>query len=138
MSSYSQYFETAILGLITGKTAYTLPSVWVALTTTTPTSASTGATIVEATYTGYARKSTAGSDWNAPVAGSPSSITNANPITFAACTGSTSTVQSFALVDNASTGAGNMLGWGTCASTVISVTQTPATFAAGALTVTST
>jgi hypothetical protein len=130
--SMSQYCETAVLAHIVGKTAFTLPSCYLALCTTVPTSASTGSTIAEATYTGYASITTSG-DWSAPTPASPSTIFNGTAITFAACTGSTSTILGFAGCDSATTGAGNMLWWGSCTSTVISVTQTPATFAINAL-----
>jgi hypothetical protein len=130
--SYSQYAETALLAHSVGKTSFTMPTVAVALCTTVPTSASTGSTIAEATYTGYARLATSG-DWGAPTAGTPSTIFNSSALTFAACTGSTSTIIGFAGCDSATTGAGNMLWWGSCTSTVISVTQTPATFAINAL-----
>ena len=128
----SEYAETHLLELIVGKTGYSTPTTFVALCTTVPTSADTGSTIVEATYTGYARKATAG-DWGSASAGTPSTIFNSSAITFAPCTGGTSTIIGFAIVDNGSTGAGNMLAWGSCASTVISVTQTPPTFAINAL-----
>ncbi len=128
--SMSQYCETAVLAHIVGKTSFTLPSCYLALCTTVPTSASTGSTIAEATYTGYARITTSG-DWSAPTAASPSTIFNGTAITFAACTGSTSTVIGFAACDALTVG--NMLWWGSCTSTVISTTQTPATFAINAL-----
>jgi hypothetical protein len=130
--SASEYLETALLAHIVGKTSYTMPTVCVALCTTVPTSASTGATIVEATYTGYARLATSG-DWGTATAGTPSTIFNSTALTFAACTGSTSTIVGFAGCDATGTGAGNMLWWGSCSSTVISTTQTPATFAINAL-----
>jgi hypothetical protein len=133
MSGLSQVYEKKVLEVLVGKTALSTPTAYVALLTAVPTSADTGATITEATYTGYARKATAGSDWAAAVAGTPSSITNANAITFAACTAGTSTIVAFALVDSSTTGAGNVIAWGTVASTVVSATNTPASFAAGAL-----
>ena len=130
--SFSEYAAQAVLAHATGKTAWTMPTVYVALCTVLPTSTSTGATLTEATYTGYARLATSG-DWGATVAATPSTISNSIALTFAACTAGTSTVVGFALVDSATTGAGNVIAWGSCASTVISTTQTPATFAIGAL-----
>lgn len=130
--SLSEYAETALLAHVVGKTSYTMPSIYLALCTTVPTSASTGSTIVEATYTGYARLATSG-DWGSPTAGAPSTIYNASALTFAACTGSTSTIVGFAGCDSATTSAGDMIWWGSCSSTVISTTQTPATFAVSAL-----
>lgn len=131
--SFSDYTENKVLDLLTGKAAFATPSpLYMALCTTLPTDASTGATLVEATYTGYARKQTPSTDWNASSGGV---ISNANAITFANATGGTSTIVGWALVDSATTGTGNVIAWGSCASTTISSTQTPATFAAGALTI---
>lgn len=133
MASKSNYLENKDLDHNLGKAAFTMPTtVALALCTTVPDDTSTGATIVEATYTGYARKVVAAGDLNAAAAGQ---TTNANAITFAACTGSSSTVIGWALCDNSTTGAGNVLYWGTCTSTVISTTQTPATVAIGGLVV---
>lgn len=130
--SYSEYAAQAILAHSVGKTSWTMPSTWVALCTTLPTSASTGSTIVEASYTGYARLATSG-DWGATVGATPSTISNSSTLTFAACTAGTSTIVGFAIVDSATTGAGNVIAWGSCTSTVVSTTQTPATFAIGSL-----
>jgi len=130
--SFSEYAASAILGHAVGKTAWTMPSVWAALCTVTPTSTSTGATITEATYTGYARLATAG-DWGSPTSAIPCTIFNSTALTFAACTAGTSTVVGMVLVDSVTIGAGNVIAWGSVASTVISVTQTPATFAINAL-----
>ena len=132
MGSLSQFAETAVLAHVVGKTSYTMPTTYLALCTTVPTSASTGATIVEATYTGYTRLATSGV-WGAPSAGSPSTIFNSSALTFAACTALTSTIVGFALCDSVTVGAGNMIAWASCASTVISTTQTPPTFAINAL-----
>lgn len=128
-ASFSDYAENKVLDHINGKTSFTMPATpFLALCTSVPTDASTGTTIVEANYTGYARKAVAGSDWNAASAGS---ATSANSLAFAACTLGSSTIIGWAYCDAATVG--NMLYWGTCTSTVISVTQTPATIAAGAL-----
>ncbi len=132
MASFSDYWENAVLDATFGDPDVTITApVYLALCTTVPTDASTGSTIVEATYTGYARKSIAAADMSAAASGSK---TNSNAITFAACTSGSSTIIGWALCDAATVG--NVLCWGTCTSTVISVTQTPATVAAGALVVT--
>jgi len=134
-ASFSDAYETKVLEHVAGKTTLTLVTpIYVALCTTVPTDASTGTTIVEAAYTGYARKSIAAADWASAVAGSPGSIANANAITFAACTGGTSTVIGFALCDAATVG--NVIMWGTCTSTVVSTTNTPASIAVSALSMT--
>jgi len=133
MASFSDYLENKVLEHVVAKTSFTMPTspLYLALCTTVPTDSSTGSTLVEANYTGYARKSVAGTDWASASGGS---ISTANQITFAACTGSTSTVVGWALVDASSSG--NVIAWGTCTSTVISTTATPATVNAGGLTIT--
>lgn len=133
MASFSDYWENAVLdGTFGDPTTPTITApVYLALCTTVPTDASTGTTIVEATYTGYARKSVAAADMSAAASGSK---TNSNAITFAACTASSSTITGWALCDAATVG--NVLCWGTATSTVISTTQTPATIAVGGLVVT--
>jgi hypothetical protein len=135
MASYSKFKSAKQLEHSAGKATDSLVTpVYLALCTVVPTDSSTGSTITEASYTGYARKSVAGSDWALAVEGSPSTIANANVLTFAACTGGTSTVLGWALCDALT--AGNVIMWGTCTSTVISTTQTPATVAVGLLSLT--
>jgi hypothetical protein len=133
MASFSDYWELQVLDGTFGDpaTAVITAPTYLALCTSVPTDASTGTTIVEANYTGYARKSIAAADMSAASAGSK---TNGNAITFAACTSGSSTLIGWALCD-AST-VGNVVCWGTATSTVISTTQTPATIAVGGLVVT--
>lgn len=131
-SGFSQYAETHILDHAHGKTSWTMPATpFLRLLTVVPTSASTGSTITDATYTGYAGLSVPGSSWAAAVAATPSAAQTNTILTFAACTGGSSTIIAWALTDAAT--AGNVIEWGTCTSTVISTTQTPATIASGAL-----
>lgn len=133
----SQYLKQKILDHEVGKTSFTMPAtVALALTTVAPGDTSTGASITEATYTGYARLTLAGSTFAAATAASPSETHNSAQQTFAACTSGSSTIIGWALCDSASTGAGNILFWGTCTSTVISTTQTPPTIAASGLSIT--
>jgi hypothetical protein len=136
MSGFSQNYATKILEYITKKKALAEPTTWLALLTVVPTNSSTGATITEATYTGYARKEVSAAMWNAAVAGTPSSIANKESFTFAAVTGGTSTIIAWALCDSSETAKGNVIMWGTAASTVLSTTQTPATVAAEVLSLT--
>lgn len=126
--SYSDYLENKVLEHIVGKTAYTMPTAYVALYTVTPTDAGGG---TEAAYTSYARVTTSGATWGTAAAGS---ITNAAAITFPACTGGSSNVVAFGVLD-ASSG-GNLLFYGPC-SLSVSTGITPQ-FAIGALTVTQT
>ena len=101
-------------------------------------STSGGNNIVEANFTGMARYSMANTAWNSPTAGGAgvaSSITNNGTMTMAACSGGSSTVIAWALVDQASS-SGNVIAWGSCTSVVISTTQTPPTVANAALSIT--
>lgn len=133
-SGVSQYAMPALINHLNGKTAYTMPTTCaMALATTAPTSTTTGATVVEANYTGYGRQSIAAGTWNAATAATPSVASNSATITFGNCTAGTSTLLGFILADSASVAAGNSLWYGTLTSTVISTTQTPPTVAAGAL-----
>lgn len=121
----------------TGKTGYVVTApTFLALCTTLPTDADTAASIVDATYTGYARVSFAAADWNAastttgtttataPVAGKTGGAVTAGSSTcvgWGRCT--TSTVG----------GAGDLLMLGSLTSVTFSTTQTPPTIAAGSL-----
>jgi hypothetical protein len=111
--SASNYLELKLLDHLFGKGAYTPPSIYVALLTAEPSDTDEGDDLVEAAYTGYARKSTAAADWRAAVGGA---TTNANKITFAPCTGLTASITHWALVDSGTTGAGNVLVWGALTS----------------------
>lgn len=132
MSKASDYLENKLLDHIVGKTSFTMPSsVYVALCTSAPTDASTGSTLTEANYTGYARKLTSGSDWATAASGATS---NAAAIAFAACTGGSSTVTHFALVDASS--AGNVLVWGALTSSLAVSNGITPQFAIGDLDIT--
>lgn len=127
-SGVSQYGMSHLIDHINGKTSFTLVTpVFMALATAAPTSTTTGTTITEAAYTGYARVSLAAGAFNAATAATPSIATNNGAITFGACTAGTSTLLGFMIVDASSVG--NSLWYGTLASTVISTTQTPPTIA---------
>lgn len=127
-AGYGDATELLVLAADTGGTAYgeTSPT-FGALTTVAITDADTGSTITRATYTGYADKSIANSDFNAPSAGAH---TNLNVITWAGATAGTSTVIGVGRVTTS--GGGRLIRYGTCASTVVSATNTPASIAAAA------
>jgi hypothetical protein len=130
--SLSDYAENKLLDHLMGKTSFTMPStVYAALCTVAITDNLTGSTITEANYTGYARKQIAAADLNASSGGV---MTNANAITFAACTAGSSTIIGIAICD-AST-AGNMLCYSDVTSHVIDTSNTPATIDAAALSLT--
>ena len=132
-ASFSDYLELAVLEHVTGKTALTKPTFYLALCTAEVTDAKTGVNITEANYTGYARKEVPAASWSSAASGA---IKNGTAVTFAACTSGTSTITYWAGCDSVTTSAGNMLVWGTCTSTVISTTQTPATVAINGLEIT--
>lgn len=132
-ASKSDYLENKILDHNLGDGAYTSPTAYLALCTAAVTDASTGASITEATYTGYARLIINASDMSAASSGSK---TNSAALTFAACTAGTSTITYFDIADASGTGAGNSLYWGTVTSKTIDTSNTPPTVAIGALVIT--
>jgi len=102
MGSFSDYLEDEVLDHVTGKGAYTSPTVYVALSTADPTDDASG--MAEPSGDAYARVETSASDWDASSGGATA---NATAITFPEATGNWGTITHFALYD-ASTG-GNML-----------------------------
>jgi hypothetical protein len=126
MGSFSDYTENKVLDHVTGKTAFTKPTAYIALFTAAPSDAGGG---TEVSGGSYARVATTGTDWNAASGGSTS---NAAAITFPTATGSWGTVTHFALMD-AST-AGNQLAWGALTTSKAFTTDDTAQFAAGTLT----
>lgn len=133
MAGFSDAAEIDVLDSVFGDHAsinlYAAP-VYIALTTVAVTESMTGSTITEANYTGYARKALAAADMGAAAAGAKANTAQQQ---FAACTAGSSTVIGWATCTAAS--AGGVIVFGTCTSTVISTTQTPATVAVGALSV---
>lgn len=129
-AGYGDATEDLIQAADAGGTAYgeTAPTFF-ALTTVAVTDTMTGSTITEAGYTGYARKSTSAADLGTSSAGTR---TNANAIVWAGATGGSATVIGAARCTASS--AGRVIRYLSVASTVVSATQTPAQFAAGALT----
>lgn len=132
MAGFSNFMENEVLDSVFGDHAsinlFTAPT-YLALVTVAVGETDTGSTLTEANYTGYARKSIAAADMSAAASGSK---TNGNSLTFANCTAGTSTVIGWAQCSASSAGSIGL--FGTCTSTVISATQTPATIAASALT----
>ena len=133
MASKSDYAENKILDHMFNDGTFTAVAAYMALCTVIPTDASTGVTITEATYTGYARLAIAAADMSAAASGSK---TNSAALTFAACTAGSSTIVGFAICDSPTTGAGNIHYWGTTTSKVIDTSNTPPTIAVSGLTVT--
>lgn len=108
--SKTDYLEPRILEHNVGKTAFTMPSVWVALYTVAPTDSTAGTEVTNANA--YARQSTSGV-WGTASAGDPSSITLTTQITFPVATPATwGTIVAMSLIDSVTHGAGNQLYWG--------------------------
>jgi hypothetical protein len=106
MGSFSDFWELEILDHCFMKGSYTPPTnIFIALSTADPTDS--GGSIAEPSGGSYARKSTAGADWNAAASGA---LDNANTITFVEATGSWGTITHFALFDALTSG--NMLAHG--------------------------
>lgn len=84
---YTTAFTNQILEHVHGKTALTMPTVHLGLSTTTPTLA--GGNVTEPVGNGYARVTTSGATWGTAASGA---ITNAVDITFPTATGSWGTV----------------------------------------------
>lgn len=116
MANYSSYVENKIVDHITGRTAFSLPTAYVALFTTNPTMpAGTGGT--ETTYTNYARVALGTSTSCLMAAASGGSSTNSGSvIAFPQCGASGATITGFGIYDASSTG--NLLYAGSCSLTV--------------------
>jgi hypothetical protein len=140
-SGYSDAYEVSLIDAENQKTALgAVVDPWfMALSILAFTDADTGTTADNGThiptYTGYARKSVAGTDMPAATSGAGSSA-NTSAIIFAACTAGTSTI--LACGNCSASTVGTLRKWGDVASTVISTTQTPPQFAVGAYTTSTT
>lgn len=127
--SMSAWFAQTCLNVGNGATPPAALTPFLAFTTVVPTASSTGATITEATYTGYARTSVPNASWNAASGAAPSTASNNGTITGPACTAGNSTL--IAMCTCTASTSGNVIFWCSVPSTVISSTQTPPTVAAG-------
>jgi hypothetical protein len=105
----STYLANALLNHQLGKAAYTMPTVYVALSSTLP--GTDGTNVTEPTTGAYARVATSAATWNAATA---NSITNAAAITFPAATADWLAQANlpYAVMYDAAT-AGNMLSFAT-------------------------
>lgn len=128
--SKSTYAENKVLDHMLGKTAWTMPTVYVALYTAAPSDAGGG---TEVSGGAYARVATTGATWNAASAGSSS---NASAITFPTASASWGTVTHFGQLDASS--AGNLLRWGPLTTSKAIGSGDTASFAASSLTCTET
>ena len=149
MAGISNYVENKLVDHILRGMAWTAPTtVYLALLTPEPSDASTGATISEASYTGYARgslacsysnwKGTGGETTNTASAGTGGASTNAAIITCGSDASSGPTIVThFAVLDSATIGAGNVLFYAELPSNKTINSGDPApTFAVDALSIT--
>lgn len=146
-ASLSNYLENKVADHIFRGTSYTAPTtLCVALATSAPTDATTGATLAEAAYTGYARAqlnpsasnwSGTGGETSGVSAGTSGTVANNAVLTFGTTAGSgPTTVTHFAILDSCTIGAGNVLFWAALTSSKTIANGDPAPSAAvGAITV---
>jgi hypothetical protein len=138
-SGWTDAYEVSLIDAENQKTALgaVVDPWYMALSILAFTDADTGTTADNGshipTYTGWARKSVAGTDMPAATSGAGSSA-NTSAIIFAACTAGTSTI--LAAGNCSALTVGTLRKWFDVASTVISTTQTPPQFAVGAYTTT--
>lgn len=128
----TNYLASKLVDHQLGKTSYTMPTVYVGLSTTTPVLAGTGAT--EPVGGSYARVATSGATWNAAVNGATS---NAALITFptASADWASAANLTYGVLYDASSG-GNMLGFGLLTVAKNILNGDTASIAIGGLTVT--
>lgn len=118
----SDYLENKLIDHVFRAQAYTAPTtICAALLTAAPNDASTGATVTEASYTGYARAqlNPSASNWkgtnnevSGASAGTGGQTKNASVMTFgSAATSGPQTVTHIAVLDSCTIGAGNVLTW---------------------------
>lgn len=131
-ASIGNAVENKILDHLVANATYSAPTPYLALWTSALDDTSTAATSGELTYTTYARQAISSTNMSAASSGS---VTNDVAVTFAAVSAGGGTVTYWGLVSSSS-GAGDMIAWGTATSTVISTTQTPPVVAIGGLVIT--
>jgi hypothetical protein len=126
-AAMSNYLQNKAIDHVFRGQIFTAPTtLCVALTTVTPTAASTGATLAEATYTGYARGQLnpsvsnwlgTGGETAGASAGTTGTTKNNTTITIGAqATSGPTVVTSFAVLDSCVVGSGNVLFYSTLSS----------------------
>lgn len=129
---FTTFSANKLLDHLDGKTSYTMPAVWVAVSSTTPTLA--GTNITEPSTGSYARVATTGATWNAAASGS---VTNAAAITFPTATADWASAanMTYGLIFDAVT-TGNCLGYGVLTVAKNVLNGDTLSIAIGALTIT--
>jgi len=130
----SYYLSNALLGHQLGKTAYTMPTVYVGLSSTTPAQGAPVTNVTEPSGGAYARVATSGATWATPAAGA---VSNAAAITFPTATADWASAANltYGVLYDAITG-GNILGYGVLTVAKNVLNGDTASIAIGGLTVT--
>lgn len=128
----STYLANKLLDHQVGKTSFTMPTAYVALSSTTPTAA--GTNVTEPSGGSYSRQSTSGATWNAASSGS---ITNAAAITWTKATADwlTGSNLTYGVLYDAPS-EGNMLGYGALSVAKNVLLDDTASIAIGGITIT--
>lgn len=128
MGGFVDVVEQKMLDHFTGKTSYTVPTWYAALSTTLPTEAAGNFT--EPSAAGYLRVALTAATWTAASAGDPSSTSYGGAISFPAATGGWGTVSYFGLFSVATVSTGLVQFWGTLTNAKAIQTSDSASFAA--------
>jgi hypothetical protein len=129
--SKSNYLAKKLVEETIGGVAYvSAANTYFGLWTAALDDTSTGAAASEATYGSYARTliGTANNQtdaWNAAAGATTATVTNKNAVTFPTSSSGTNTITYMGCLDNATTGAGNMLYWCSTNSQDITTGDTP-------------
>jgi len=123
--------EMAMLDHFSGKTAYTVPTWYVALSTTLPNESS--GSFTEPSNGGYIRQTLTAATWTAATGGDPSSTSYGGAITFPTATGGWGTVSYFGLFSVKTQSTGLVQFWGTLDAAKAIQTNDAASFAANTL-----
>ena len=132
---FTQAVRKALLDHYFGKSTLNAPTIYVGLSSTTPTTA--GANVTEPSAGNYARVATAAADWNVSTTADPCLLDNANPVTFGTATATwlSGSNLTYAVLFDAST-AGNVVAYGALAvAKPVTSGDTP-NYAAGTIDVT--
>jgi hypothetical protein len=132
MAGFVDAVEQALLDHFLNDPAYTPESLWIALSSTTPTEA--GGNFTEPSGGSYARVSTAAADWNAATGTAPATKDNSAVKTFPTATAdwvAAANLTHFGLFNAATVGA--LRAWGALAVPKPVLLGDTASFAAGAL-----
>ncbi len=135
MGGFIQSVRKALLDHYFGKSTLTPPTIYVGLSSTTPTSA--GANVTEPSGGDYGREATAAVDWNPSTEADPCVLDNLNAVTFAQATANwvAGADLTHAVLFDAITG-GNVIAWGALAVAKPVLDGDTAEYAAGSIDVT--